>query len=163
MMLKLRMPTSLSEFMHAERGNIAIITALMLPVLIGFCGLAVETSYWYYRQLNVRDAADLAAYGGGVVLKQGGDEQAVTDAAKADAIANGWQESSGSISVTKQGPRVEVELTENLPRYFSRFWCGTATISISARSVAIGASGGAKLLPAGEGGGSKRLRVDTAC
>lgn len=163
MLSKLRMPVSLSAFLRAEGGNIAIITALMLPVLIGFCGLAAEAAYWYYRHLNIRDAADLAAYGGGVVAKGGGDENAVATAARSDAIANGWRADWGTISVTQSGPRVEVELTERQPRYFSRFWCGTATVSISFRSVAVGASGGAKLLPAGESGGSKRLRVDTAC
>jgi Flp pilus assembly protein TadG len=161
---KLPTPISVRRFLRADGGNIAIITALMLPVLIGFCGLAAEAAYWYYRHLNIRDAADIAAYGGAVVHSGGGDEGEVATAVRADAVANGWQESSGSIAVTQSGPRVEVELTESQPRYFSRFWCGTATISISARSVAVGANGGGvKLLPASESGGSKRLRVDTAC
>jgi Flp pilus assembly protein TadG len=37
---KLPMPIAARRFLRADSGNIAIITALMLPVLIGFCGLA---------------------------------------------------------------------------------------------------------------------------
>jgi Flp pilus assembly protein TadG len=132
---------SLRRFLRSESGNIAIITALMLPVLAGFLGLAVETSYWYYRHTNVQDAADIAAYGGAVVLARGGNERDVTAAAKADAITNGWRHSSGGIRVRQQGPFVEVQLTENPQRYFSRLVCGSPTIKISARSVAVGIRG----------------------
>src|SRR5688572_19339369 len=106
-------------FLRSEAGNIAIITALILPVLLGIAGLAVETSYWYYRHTNVQDAADIAAYGGAIVLVRGGREQDVIASARADAITNGWRADSGEIKVRQRGPFVEVELVERQPRYFS--------------------------------------------
>jgi Putative Flp pilus-assembly TadE/G-like len=130
------------RFLHSSAGNIAIISALLIPVIVGFCGLAAETSYWYYRHRNVQDAADLAAYGAAVTLSRDGDEADVSAAAKADAITNGWREGSGTIEVTQDGPRVEVLLIENQTRYFTRLICGTPTIRIGARAVAFGPKGG---------------------
>jgi len=130
------------RFLHASAGNVAIISALMIPVIVGFCGLVGETSYWYYRHRNVQDAADLAAYGAAVALGRGEEEADIAAAAKANAIANGWREASGTIEVKQEGPRVEVLLVENQPRYFTRFLCGTPTVPIGARAVAVGAKGG---------------------
>ena len=98
------------RFLRSPRGNIAIISALLIPVIVGFCGLAAETSYWYYRHRNVQDAADLAAHNAAMTLGRGGDEADIAAIAKADAIANGWRESSGTIEVTQKGPFVEVLL-----------------------------------------------------
>jgi len=106
-------------------GNVAIISALMMPSIVGFCGLGAEAGYWYYRQRTLQSAADLAAINATVVLRDGGDSTAVTSAATADATTNGWH--AGSITVhtpptsgTHQNANsVEVSLTENEARYFS--------------------------------------------
>jgi Flp pilus assembly protein TadG len=46
----------------ADRGgNIAIITALAMPVLVGMAGLGVEVGYWYYLTRGMQNAADSAA------------------------------------------------------------------------------------------------------
>ena len=129
------------RFLRSPCGNIAIISALLMPVIVGFCGLAAETSYWYYRHRNVQDAADLAAYTAAVTLGSGGDEADIAAVAKANAIANGWREGSGTIEVKQDGPRVEVLLIENQTRYFTRFICGTPTIRIGARAIAFGPKG----------------------
>ena len=150
------------RFLRSPRGNIAIISALLIPVIVGFCGLAAETSYWYYRHRNVQDAADLAAHNAAMTLGRGGDEADVAAIAKADAIANGWRESSGTIEVTQKGPFVEVLLIENQQRYFSRFICGTPTIPIGARAVAVGVGGRAKLVWVEEGPNSPG-RLSTGC
>ncbi len=121
-------------FLQSSAGNIAIISALMIPVIVGFCGLVAETSYWYYRHRNVQDAADLAAYSAAMALGRGGDEADIAAIAKADAIANGWRADSGTIEVTQYGSHVEVLLIENQRRYFSRFFCATPTVPIGARA-----------------------------
>ncbi|TIY10354.1 MAG: hypothetical protein E5V16_12455, partial [Mesorhizobium sp.] len=43
-------------------GNVAIIFALSLPIVVGGAGLGVETSYWYYSSLKLQAVADAAAY-----------------------------------------------------------------------------------------------------
>ena len=59
----------LKGFLKSRRGNVAIITALLAPVLIGFCGLGADAGYWYYRQRDLQSAADIAAFNGAVVLQ----------------------------------------------------------------------------------------------
>jgi Putative Flp pilus-assembly TadE/G-like len=150
------------RFLRSQCGNIAIISALLIPVIVGFCGLVAETSYWYYRHGNVQGAADLAAHSAAVTLGRGGDEAAVAAVAKANAIANGWREDSGTIEVLQYGPLVEVSLVENQRRWFSRFLCGTPTVPISARAVAFGSRGGGARLVWDEDEHASE-RVSTGC
>src|SRR5580700_3102417 len=44
-----------------QRGNIAIISAIVLPVLLGAFGLGFETADWYQTQRSLQNAADSAA------------------------------------------------------------------------------------------------------
>lgn len=141
---------TIQRLLRSRDGNIAIVTALIMPVIVGFCALGAETSYWYYRHQTVQGAADIAAYGSAVVLGRGGEEADIVAAARADAITNGWRQASGTITVKQDGPFVEVLLIENQQRYFSRFLCGDSPVQISARGVAAGFRGGAKLVWAEE-------------
>jgi len=49
------------RFWRDRRGNYAVITALMSPVLIGSAGLATEGGLWMYVHQNLQGAADSAA------------------------------------------------------------------------------------------------------
>ncbi len=51
----------LSALASDRSGNVAIITALAMPVLVGAMGLGGEVGYWYYRQQEMQSAADSAA------------------------------------------------------------------------------------------------------
>jgi Putative Flp pilus-assembly TadE/G-like len=55
----------LSALCSETRGNIAVTTALMLPVLVGSTGLSLDTANWYtnHRQMDriVETAAAAAA------------------------------------------------------------------------------------------------------
>jgi hypothetical protein len=44
-----------------QRGNIAVMMAFLLPVLVGFLGLGFEVSNWYLRTRSMQNAADAAA------------------------------------------------------------------------------------------------------
>src|SRR5262245_60438998 len=107
------------RFLRSRSGNIAIISVLMMPVIVGFCALAAESSYWYSRHRNIQDAADIAAYDGAITLARGGDDAEVVAAAKAGAITNGWRSNLGTITVEQFGPFVDVLLVENQERSFS--------------------------------------------
>jgi Flp pilus assembly protein TadG len=52
---------TLARFKHDSRANIAIMTGLLAPVLIGGLGMAMESSYWYVDQRGMQNAADAAA------------------------------------------------------------------------------------------------------
>ncbi|NIX78377.1 pilus assembly protein TadG-related protein [Microvirga terricola] len=50
----------LGRFATNQSGNVAVLTALALPALIGATGLGVEASYWYLTQRSMQNAADSA-------------------------------------------------------------------------------------------------------
>ena len=43
-----------SRFLKSNRGNIAIMFALMAPMFVGGLGLGVETGLWYVDQRNLK-------------------------------------------------------------------------------------------------------------
>jgi hypothetical protein len=49
------------DLTRCTRGAIAAITALVLPVLLGFSSLGVEVGHWYLAQRQMQGAADAAA------------------------------------------------------------------------------------------------------
>ena len=53
------------DFLAAKAGNVAVMVALGLPFLIGSAGFGIETSYWYFKSLELQGAADSAAWGQG--------------------------------------------------------------------------------------------------
>jgi hypothetical protein len=133
----------------SEAGNIAIITALSMPLVVGFCGLGIETAYWFYKQRVLQGSADITAYNGAVALRNAETVSSIRSQASSDAAANGWVSSSGTITVNTppaSGPNqnansVEVILTENESRLFSKIFTPTP-VAINVRSVATYASSG---------------------
>ncbi|MER8918268.1 pilus assembly protein TadG-related protein, partial [Mesorhizobium sp. M0761] len=49
---------------RARNGNVAVVVAFTLPVVVGGAGLGIETSFWYYSSLKLQAVADAAAYAG---------------------------------------------------------------------------------------------------
>lgn len=90
---------SLSRWLRSRRGNVAIISGLAMPCLIGFCGMGADAGYWYYRQRIVQGAADIAAYNAAIALENGSSKSAVSTGASSDATTNGWNSSNGTITV----------------------------------------------------------------
>lgn len=80
-------------FMGDRRGNIAIITALVLPVLIGIFALGFETSYWDQTQRSMQNAADSAA-------EAAASNAGTTYAAEAQAVSSLYGFTNGSNTVT---------------------------------------------------------------
>jgi len=130
-------------FTRANSGNIAIIAGLCMPMLVGFCGLAIDTSYWFYGARQLHAAADIASFNAAVALNEGTTTvSALKTIATAGATANGWNSANGTITVnnppasgTHQNDKaIEVILTQNMPRYFTGLF-STSTVTIQARSV----------------------------
>ena len=130
-------------FGQSNAGNVAIIAAISMPVVVAFCGLGIDTAAWFYRQRQLHGAADIAAFNAGVALNDGATGSAITTVATTAASANGWNSATGTITVNnppasgthETSDSIEVILTEPAPRYFSAIYL-TSNFNITARSVA---------------------------
>jgi Flp pilus assembly protein TadG len=109
----------------ADRGgNIAIITALAMPVLIGTAGLGVEVGYWYYLTRGMQSAADSAA----VAAATNGSSNYATEA-RAVAAQYGFQDGVNNAMVTAsntatcpsgEGSCYSVTITSLVPLFLSQ-------------------------------------------
>ena len=140
---------ALSSWCKSQPGNIAIVSALAMPCLVGFCGMGADVGYWYYRQRVVQASADVAAYNAIVAMAGGSSAATIKAGASGDAASNGWDSAKGTITVNmppKSGTHqdaksAEIILTENEPRFFSGIFSKN-TVRISTRAVATYVSSG---------------------
>jgi Flp pilus assembly protein TadG len=76
-----------------DKGNVAIITALCLPAIVGGAAYGIEVGYWRYDQVRVQQAADAAAYAAAVVRRANGagvSGDMLTAAGTTAAASNGY-------------------------------------------------------------------------
>jgi Flp pilus assembly protein TadG len=130
-----------TRWAKSERGNIAILFGLMLPLVVGGAAYGVETTYWYLTRLQLQSEADAAAMAGAMDARSGYTTTLTATATKG-ATDNGFAVSSGTIAVNypptsgPSGPNaVEVILTTNAQRFFTSVFTNTA-VPVKARAVA---------------------------
>ncbi|WOI53014.1 pilus assembly protein TadG-related protein [Parvularcula sp. LCG005] len=129
-----------------EDGSIAILFALIVPVVVGFLGLGGEVVYWQFTQRTLQSAADAAAFSGAAQLAQGHDEDHVRIAAGNAARLSGIMSARADTPIVTTPPSrgpfsgdtkaVEVVLVDRLPRLFTGAFFSDSTKSISVRAVA---------------------------
>jgi Flp pilus assembly protein TadG len=136
---------SLSRFRFDRRGNIAILSAILLPAFIGMVGLGSEVGYWQLTQRKLQQAADMASYGAGIRKRSGDAETVFSLRAEDIAKESGWNNSLGSITVLSpptsgaysgNTDAVEVLLTEVHQPLFSGVF-RSDPITIHSRSVVL--------------------------
>src|SRR5215469_2071395 len=144
----------LSRFGRDESGNYALITALLMPVLIGAAALGTEMGYWMQQQQEMQDAADSAAYAAAAYYGPNNtNSSGVTSAATSVASTYGFASSSGGGGTTLTAPKitvaepptdgpskgqmgaVEVTIKKKYPRMLSAIF-GNTPVAIAARAVA---------------------------
>lgn len=136
--------TFVREFFRRRDGNVAIIAALAMPLVVGGAAYGVDTLYWYFRDLELQAAADAAAYAAAIEMRAGRAETTVTAAAGREAGDNGFDLAVGTMTVNtppttgafQQPQAVEVVLTEQQDRFFSGLF-DDSLVWAGARSVAI--------------------------
>lgn len=124
-------------------GNVAIIFALTLPLVVGGAGLGVETSYWYYKYQELQAAADAAAYAGAIEKRAGSPLTKVKTVATASAGDNAFDASIGTIVINSPpttgafigASAVEVILTQPVGRFFTAIFSNDE-VPEQARAVA---------------------------
>lgn len=118
----------------ADAGAVALLVALLLPVLLIFAALAVDVARWYVEAERVQKAADAASLAGVVFMPQ--DLPLAQTAALSTAAKNGYAPSSRVSITVAPGSRpsqLSVTVTSRITNTFGQiFGPGATTISRSA-------------------------------
>ena len=144
-------PVSIIKALAGDRrGVIAVMFALMLPIMIGFIGLGVEVGYWFQHRRNLQTAADAAALAGAYASIF---SESISTAATADATRNGYSSSTDTINAasittstagntyTPDQNAVEVTMTRSVQLMFAKVLIDN-DVTINATAVAVAVPGG---------------------
>ncbi len=98
---KLRCKSAFSAIAGDRRGVTAIMLSALLPVMIGFVGLAIDASVWQMGKRNMQGATDRAAYSAAMAGGQsGGTVAKATQQAKATLAQMGYIDGQNGVTVT---------------------------------------------------------------
>ena len=86
-------------FGSGEDGQILVLTALLLTVLFFAVGIAFNLGTLFVARRSLQEAVDAAAFGGAVVLFNGGTNAAAQTAATTDLSLNGYSASNATIVI----------------------------------------------------------------
>lgn len=131
------------QFMRDTDGVIAILTALLLPVLIGLAAWAIDASLLLYRQERLQVAVDIGARAGAEMLRRNGTEAEASAFAERMTEINSGARAGTVPDVTVVIPepaRVQVTATLGVQRIFSAIF-GQGDFTVVASSIAVFAPG----------------------
>lgn len=143
-----RTPSFRSRFgrlLACESGAVAVIVALLAPVLIGAMGMGAESGYWYLTQREFQNAADVAVHAAARQSAAGEDAEGLDEMAAYLVVRAGVDLDGTSIEVNQpplQGDyvgndnAVEIIISRDMPRMFTAIYMD-GDVPISARAVAV--------------------------
>ncbi len=144
----LGLPSGCMQFLKARGGNFAFTTAIMLPVLVGTIGLAIDSAHLFQFRNSLQQAADSATLA--TSSKLGSTASATQSEAEilakqflAGQMQNQMQEESASSASKPQmvgDPSVAVEIDQSNPgsKRFAVTMSVAYDVPLSAFSRAIG-------------------------
>lgn len=91
-----------------ERGAIAVIVAILLPVIVGVAGLSIDVGSWYETQAQLQNAADAAALAAAAYLPN--SPSSATTAAQTQVTDN-VSGATVSVVIPYNGRSNEVQVT----------------------------------------------------
>ena len=123
-----------------ERGQVAMLSALLLPILIGMTGMAIDVGSYAGERRTLQNSADAIALAAAQSLP---DADAATVAGQSYAIKNGIALSSMTLTVTggTTAPKVTVVLNDSHEFQFVRV-LGIDDKNVGARAAALKVSYG---------------------
>ncbi len=141
---------------NPQQGQILVLVALGLIVLIGVMGLAVDMGYLRYVKRQVQAAADAAALSAGLELSSCGTgcSASITTAAETASTENGFTNGQNGVTLAVNNPPaagdpystdvnadkvVEVTISKIAPVHFASIF-GLTSAAISARADAKASS-----------------------
>jgi Flp pilus assembly protein TadG len=134
-----RVARCLRALSHSERGNIAIMSALLMPALLGALGLGFETANWYQVQKRLQSAADSAA----VAASTNGTSSYAAEAL-AVAAQYGFQNGVNNVTITTSNGAAcpaggsncySVTVTQSVPLVLARLVGYSGNTTIQARNA----------------------------
>ena len=129
-------------FVRHQRGSIPVATALLLPLLLGFAGLAGDSGNVYLAKRRMQTAADAGAISAALELQRQAGVAEVIAAGKHDAALNGFAASGTQVDTppvsgahAARPGYAEVRLAQDVPTHFMGLF-GFPTVEVTARAVA---------------------------
>jgi Flp pilus assembly protein TadG len=131
-----------------SRGNISIVAAVVLTVLVGFAGLATEYGTALMTKSKTQPIADAAAYSGAMAYSASSSTTALNNAVSRIATTNGIPSSAAVASLvtspTGDGNQaVNVTVTSSSPLGLSRILGTSNSVSVASTAYAEMKSSGA--------------------
>src|SRR6478735_2335627 len=129
------------RFADDQSGSYIIISALLMPVLVGTAGLGTEAGLWYYKHKNMQSAAD----SGAVSAATAGSN--LTAEANAITASYGYANGVSNVTVAVNRPpktgnyasnpqAIEVVVSQPQQRLLTALF-GSQPVPITARAVAL--------------------------
>ncbi len=130
-----------------RKGASAVMTALMLPVIVGFVGLAIDVGVWQVNKRKLQGVVDQAVFSAAMAAYQGASVDQATTEAKAVMAQAGLVPGANGVAVTVSNPATDGNYTANAKSwqvtatmtqqlYFSGLFLSTAP-TLSAKAVAL--------------------------
>jgi len=128
------------NFWKNQKGSIAVMSALMLPVLLGFAGLSMDIGNICVVKTKMQNAVDAAVSAGGLKLP---DTAQATAQAKSFITNNGFNPNTVTVTFTQDpvknpgnAPEINCSMTNNVPTSFMGLF-GVKTVPITASAEGI--------------------------
>jgi Flp pilus assembly protein TadG len=134
------------------RANVAIVFCFCLPLVVGGAGFGAETGYWYYKRLELQNAADAGAYAAAIEARAGSSTSAMASAALAAAADNGFDPASVAVKINYPfaapagTTSVQVVLSHPEPRFFSQIFASDTVLVRTAAVASFNTSANACIL-----------------
>jgi Flp pilus assembly protein TadG len=143
----------LQRFVRDESGSYVILSALLMPVLVGTAALGTEVGWWYYKHENMQSAADSAAASAAAAYVAGSD---LTAEANAVTATYGYANAVNNVTITVNQPpttgnytsnlqAIEVTVSQPQQRLLSSLF-GSDPMLVTAHAVALPNSGTGSVL-----------------
>ncbi|MCL4501778.1 MAG: pilus assembly protein [Deltaproteobacteria bacterium] len=127
---------------RSQRGSLAVMMAIALPVILGFVGLALDVGNLVLTKTKFRSAVDAALRAGAMKLP---DQAAATTAATNFLAANGFPDITPAITFSQDAarnptnfPEINITATKNVNTDFlGLLSAGFKTIALSVTAEAV--------------------------
>lgn len=141
-----RLPALVYRFAGEKRGAVAIVMALMIPILVAGLAFGTEVGSWELQRRKLQNAADMAAYAAATQVRSGvSNSSQLKTFARTVAEKGGYEAGDAGIALSTppaggayagNAAAVQVSLDHSIPRSFTGlFGSGPIEFTVSATAL----------------------------